>query len=148
MEDREDREVAHLIDKTSPEVADLVAVGLGLTLALVGVLSRSDQYCDQANIPEDLMLLCLAAQNKIITVLILVWLPIITYCLIGNYKMERIPRTNTARWSCCESENDYTNVIILYSELNDIGQWIDGRGLLNQNQFIDEQTYDYDYLQW
>ena len=98
MEDREDREVAHLIDKTSPEVADLVAVGLGLTLALVGVLSRSDQYCDQANIPEDLMLLCLAAQNQILTVLILVWLPIITYCLIGNYKMERIPRTNTARW--------------------------------------------------
>ena len=98
MEDREDREVAHLIDKTSPEVADLVAVGLGLTLALVGVLSRSDQYCDQANIPEGLMLLCLAAQNQILTVLILVWLPIITYCLIGNYKMERIPRTNTARW--------------------------------------------------
>ena len=91
-------EVAHLIDKSSPEVADLVAVGVGLSLGLGGVLSQSQQYCDQANIEEDLMLLCLAAQNKMLTVFLLVWLPILLYCLIANYKVETVPRTNTVRW--------------------------------------------------
>ena len=67
----EDGEVAHLLDKSSPEVADLVVVGVGLSLALAGVLSQTEQYCDQAKIQEDLMMICLAAQNKILTVFLL-----------------------------------------------------------------------------
>ena len=97
-EDSEDGEVAHLIDKSSPEVADLVGVGVGLTLALGGVLYQSQQYCDQANVQEDLVLLCLAAQNKLLTVFLIVWLPIILYCVVGNYKVETVPRSNTVRW--------------------------------------------------
>ena len=97
-EEGEEGEVAHLIDKSSPELVDLVGVGVVLSLALGGVLSQTELYCDQANIEEDLMLLCLAAQNKILTVFLLVWLPILLYCLIANYKVETVPRTNTVRW--------------------------------------------------
>ena len=97
-EEGEEGEVAHLIDKSSPELVDLVGVGVLLSLALGGVLSQTELYCDQANIEEDLMLLCLAAQNKILTVFLLVWLPILLYCLIANYKVETVPRTNTVRW--------------------------------------------------
>ena len=148
--DRGDGEVAHLIDKSSPEVVDLVGVGVGLSLALGGVLSQSEQYCDQANIEEDLMLLCLAAQNKMLTVLLSVWLPIILYCLIGNYKVETLPRTNTARWGL---ENIIVQRLyfLLFSQLTDIGQEIDVRnirGFLSQNQFIDDQKSDYEYLLW
>ena len=67
----EDGEVAHLLDKSSPELADLLVVGLGLSLALAGLLSQTEQYCDQAKIQEDLMMICLAAQNKILTVFLL-----------------------------------------------------------------------------
>ena len=148
----EDREVAHLLDKSSPEVADLVVVGVGLSLALAGVLSQTEQYCDQAEIREDLMLLCLAAQNKILTVFLLVWLPIIIYCVIGNYKMETIPRSNTDRWVVVIHLHLHsTNIIKLCSQFNDIGQKIDVRnfrGLVSQNQFIDEQNDYDDYLLW
>ena len=97
-EEGEEGEVAHLIDKSSPELVDLVGVGVVLSLALGGVLSQTELYCDQANIEEDFMLPCLAAQNKLLSVFLSVWLPILLYCLVGNYKMETIPRSNTARW--------------------------------------------------
>ena len=146
-EDGEDGEVAHLIDKSSPEVADLVGVGVGLSLALGGVLSQSEQYCDQANIEEDLMLLCLAAGNKILTVLLSVWLPIILYCVIGNYKVETVPRSNTARWGRRIRILLYRD--LLSSELTDIGEDVRNirfRDFLGQNQFIDAENYD--YLLW
>ena len=63
--------MAHLLDKSSPELADLLVVGLGLSLALAGLLSQTEQYCDQAKIQEDLMMICLAAQNKLLTVFII-----------------------------------------------------------------------------
>ena len=97
-EEGEEGEVAHLIDKSSPELVDLVGVGVVLSLALGGVLSQTELYCDQANIEEDFMLPCLAAQNKLLSVFLSVWLPILLYCLVGNYKMETLPRSNTARW--------------------------------------------------
>ena len=96
-EEGEEGEVAHLIDKSSPELVDLVGVGVVLSLALGGVLSQTELYCDQANIEEDFMLPCLAAQNKLLSVFLSVWLPILLYCLVGNYKMETLPRSNTAR---------------------------------------------------
>ena len=96
-EEGEEGEVAHLIDKSSPELVDLVGVGVVLSLALGGVLSQTELYCDQANIEEDFMLPCLAAQNKLLSVFLSVWLPILLYCLVGNYKMETIPRSNTDR---------------------------------------------------
>ena len=98
-EEGEEGEVAHLIDKSSPELVDLVGVGVVLSLALGGVLSQTELYCDQANIEEDFMLPCLAAQNKLLSVFLSVWLPILLYCLVGNYKMETLPRSNTARWA-------------------------------------------------
>ena len=138
-----------MIDKSSPEVVDLVGVGVGLSLALGGVLSQSEQYCDQANIEEDLMLLCLAAGNKILTVLLSVWLPIILYCVIGNYKVETVPRSNTARWGWRIRILFFRD--LLSSELTDIGQDVRNirfRDFLGQNQFIDAENYEYDYLLW
>ena len=117
-EEGEEGEVAHLIDKSSPELVDLVGVGVVLSLALGGVLSQTELYCDQANIEEDFMLPCLAAQNKLLSVFLSVWLPILLYCFVGNYKIETIPRSNTARsvlWIEIERLSYHTEIFMYFT---------------------------------
>ena len=85
-------EVAHLIDKSSEDVQSLVTVGLGLTMLLLGFLTTTQQLqaCSSTSVQPEFQLVCQAGQNKILTVFLSVWLPIITYCLLRYYQVDSL----------------------------------------------------------
>ena len=139
----ESEEVVHLIDKSSMDVFDLVTVGFGLSLLLYGFLSVVEVIADCSSV------LCLPAQNKTMTVFVTVWLPIIVFCVLRNYKVDSIPRYFLYIHTMMILNVYYYLILFIFRRVFDFGQEVDTRNALTMIQFIDENGSDYyDYLQW
>ena len=139
----ESEEVVHLIDKSSMDVFDLVTVGFGLSLLLYGFLSVVEVIADCSSV------LCLPAQNKTMTVFVTVWLPIIVFCVLRNYKVDSIPRYFLYFHTMMILNVYYYLILFIFRRVFDFGQEVDTRNALTMVQFIDENGSDYyDYLQW
>ena len=139
----ESEEVVHLIDKSSMDVFDLVTVGFGLSLLLYGFLSVVEVTADCSSV------LCLPAQNKTMTVFVTVWLPIIVFCVLRNYKVDSIPRYFLYFHTMMIFNVYYYLILFVFRRVFDFEQEVDTRNALTMIQFIDENGSDYyDYLQW
>ena len=74
-----------MVETSSVEVFDLVTVGLGLSLVLYVFFYLVSQS------PASTPLLLIPAENPTLTVLLMVWLPILAFCLASNYKTDTVP---------------------------------------------------------
>ena len=78
-----------MVETSSVEVFDLMTVGLGLSLVLYVFLHLVSQ--SRASTP----LLLIPAENPTLTILVTVWLPILAFCLVSNYKKDTVPATRS-----------------------------------------------------